>query len=90
MKIGDKTGHDLFCNECSERDLMRILSIAKNKRGRYYPYRDTLDSETYYYTELKVKCLHCGYVTKTEIDEIFTLSESDMQKYGYRGANYND
>ena len=88
MKIGDKTGWSVWCNECRKNDIMEIVSIKKNKEGCYQPYRDTMESEPYYYTELKVKCLHCGTETKTETDEHYIMSETDMQKYGYRGANY--
>jgi len=88
MKIGDKTKDAIWCNKCRNRDIMEILLITKNKTGRYFPYRDTMDSETYYYTELKVRCLHCGTEEKTEIEENFLMSKTDMQKYGYRGANY--
>jgi len=88
MKVGDKTKDSIWCNDCRSRDIMEIILITKNKRGRYYPYRDTMEAETYHYTELKAKCLHCGAETKAEDDQNYTMGKSDMEKYGYRGANY--
>ena len=88
MKIGDKTDSLVWCDECGEHYQMKIVSITKGKSGKYYPYRDTMDSETYYYTELKVKCPQCGDESITETDSNYTMSETDMQKYGYKGANY--
>jgi hypothetical protein len=88
MKIGDKTDWTLWCNECCNRDVMEILLITKGKTGSYRPYRDTLEYEPYHYTELKVKCLHCGTEQKAETDEHYTLSKTPMEEYGYRGANY--
>lgn len=88
MKIGDKTNWSIWCNKCCNRDVMEILEITKDKTGRYYPYRDTMESAPYYYTELKVKCRNCGDEIKAETDERYTRNKTRMEIYGYRGANY--
>lgn len=80
-----------WCNKCCEHydeDGFKVLEITKGKRGKYYPYRDTMDSEHYTYTEVILECLKCGEKTKTEEDEHFEMSKTRMEKYGYRGSHY--
>ena len=78
-----------WCNECREyyNDFI-VLKEEKGKKGSYYPYRDTMDAESYTYTEITKKCNVCSKIIKVEKDKVYHESESDMQKYGYHGANY--
>jgi hypothetical protein len=80
-----------WCNKCCENNLERefdTIKKVKGKTGYYYPYRDTLDSEEYTYTEVTLKCKLCGEITIEEEDEVYCRSKTDMEKYGYRGSNY--
>lgn len=78
-----------WCNKCSKRHSdFKILKKEKGKTGSYRPYRDTLEKEPYTYTEITKKCNGCGKIIKIERDQVYHISESDMEKFGYHGANY--
>ncbi len=78
-----------WCKKCNEHHPnFKILKKTKGKEGKYYPYRDTMDSETYIYIEVIKECLVCGNIIKVEEDEIYKMSKTPMEKYGYRGSNY--
>ncbi len=81
----------IWCNNCREyypQDGFKTLKIERDKTGRYYPYRDSMDSESYTFTEITLQCKICDHKTKVEDGKHYHESESDMQKYGYRGSNY--
>jgi len=65
-----------------------LIKREEGKVGRYYPYRDTMESERYTFTELTLMCGVCGEEIKIKKDEEYEMSKTDMEKYGYRGANY--
>lgn len=78
----------IWCDKCSDYGDFEITKEEKGKTGLYYPYRDTMESEQYTYTERTVKCIKCGNIQIEKIDQVNHMSESDMEKYGYNGANY--
>ena len=77
------------CNKHYDDDEFKVLKTEKGKTGQYRAYRDTLEWEPYTYTEVTKKCNVCGEIIKTEEDEVFHISESRMQKYGYRNSHYD-
>jgi hypothetical protein len=80
-----------YCNNIKCRKYyndFKFIKKEEGKVGKYYPYRDTMESERYTFTELTLKCLVCGDELKVEKDENYEMSQTDMEKYGYRGANY--
>lgn len=81
----------VYCKKCHDHHRMsghKVEKVEKNQTGNYYPYRDTMESETYYYTRLTLLCPVCGAKIIYEADQNYTMSKTDMEKYGYRGANY--
>jgi len=48
-----------WCDNYSRQHLdFELIKITKGKRGRYYPYRDTMDAETYIHrNHFKVSCM---------------------------------
>ena len=81
--------HRLWCNKCSKHhDNYKILRVNKGKKGRYYPYRDTMDSEICTYTEVILECLVCTEKTRIEEDQRYEMSKTNEEIYGHRGSNY--
>lgn len=81
----------IWCNTCCEHYDMsdfRVIKTEKGKTGRYRAYRDTLEWESYTFTEITLEHKKCRRRKKIEEDEVFHVGESDMQKYGYKGSNY--
>ena len=84
-----KMRFSLWCNKChTQHDKYKILEVNKGKSGEYYAYRDSMETEVYTYTEVILECLICKEKNRAERDEHYEMSETDMQKYGYKGANY--
>ncbi len=79
-----------WCDKCRKyHDDFKTLKKEKEKKGHYHPYRDTMESETYIYTEVTKKCNVCGDIIKVEEDKDYKMSPSRMQKYGYRNSHYD-
>lgn len=77
-----------YCAKCrKQHPNFKVIKKNKGKRGRYYPYRDSMDAETYTYTEVIVKCLVCGEKIKVEKDTNYEMSETRFEKYG-RHSHY--
>lgn len=77
-----------WCNKCRKRHLNFKVMKKEEKIGKYYPYRDSMDSESYTCTEITLKCLVCGERKKVEEDEEYEMSKTRMEKYGYKGSHY--
>ncbi len=77
-----------WCNKCCKHHSdFKVLRTNKGKRGKYYPYRDTMDFEFYTYTEVVLECRECGEKTKTEKDRDYEMSKTRVEKYG-RHSHY--
>lgn len=78
-----------WCNNCRKHHIsFTTVKIEKEKRGLYYPYRDTMEAEPYYYTEITKKCNRCGNLITVSEDAIYHMSESRFEKYG-RHSHYD-
>jgi len=89
LRKGDKYSGAAWCAECNKNHWdLKIICLSKQKKGSYHPYRDTLDSEPYYYNIATVKCPECGSKVYIEVNNCYYIEETDMEKYGYHGANY--
>ena len=89
MKVGDKIHCAAWCEDCKKNNWDAVVTkVGKKKSGRYYPYRDSMDSEKYTYIKITVKCQYCDKDLVFEGDHDYETSESDVDKFGSRGANY--
>ncbi len=77
-----------WCDTCRKQHYygVEILKTEK-KRGRYYPYRDSMKPEVYTFTEVTKKFLACGSIFKEEEDKEYKMSSTRFQKYG-KGSHY--
>lgn len=89
IEVGSVIPYFIWCNDCCDNFFdTKVIKLKKGKRGTYQPYRDTLDSEPYTYDLAVVKCPKCNQNLTVEVNKCYHMDESDMQKYGYKGANY--
>lgn len=75
-----------WCRRCKSNQSHSISNSEVQEP--YYPYRDSMDAEFYTVIMQIRKCHKCGVTCSIEKDRVYHESESDMQKYGYRGAKY--
>ena len=74
----------IWCKKCSKQKTeksLEVVKIEKEKKGLYYPYRDSMDSEIYFYTEVTLRC-DCGELLISKEDTNYTMEESCFEKYG--------
>ncbi len=78
-----------WCNTCRKRhDNFEVLKTEQGKKGKYHPYRDTMEAEPYTFTEITKKCNVCGEEIKVERDEVYHRGKSRMEENGYRNSHY--
>lgn len=71
---------EIYCKKCNKE--AKVIS-EKKKTWRSFEY-----DETFYCTDKIVKCKKCKIKGKISVGYGSDPDESDMEKYGYRGANY--
>ena len=89
VAVGSIIPYMVWCDDCCDCFFdTEVIKLKKGNIGTYQPYRDTLEEVFYTYDLATVKCPECQQSLEIEVNECYHVEESDMQKYGYRGANY--